>query len=231
MGFNVGIFLVLYVVISTAAAIYLHYEKHHVINWVQCALAFFLPLNSLICVWEIALGIYIDDIKKDFTRLAKTWRNKEFSACVDFFTTPVGLAEILSLRFWTRVWSTYALYDPSYASKESFGFFVDVSNGFSFLVPSLVFLWAMTNDLSVGGSAVDARTLGMIGLVKFYVEFHGTVVYFSSYFLNKRYKGFSTTEVALFVGLSNGLWFFLPLAGIYACCSMIQTNSFAVLRT
>ena len=78
---------------------------------------------------------------------------------------------------------------------------------------------------------VNARTIGMIGLVKFYVEFHGTVVYFTSYFLNKRFVGFSKTEVALFVGLSNGLWFFFPLVGIYACGSMIQSNSFSVLRS
>ena len=81
-----------------------------------------------------------------------------------------------------------------------------------------------------GGSVMDARAVGMVGLVKFYVEFHGTVVYFTSYFLNKRYVGFSKTEVALFVGFSNGLWFFFPLAGIYACACMIQSNSFAVLR-
>ena len=75
------------------------------------------------------------------------------------------------------------------------------------------------------------RTLGVIGIIPFYVEFHGTVVYFTSYILNKRYKGFSTTEVALFVGGSNGLWFVFPLIGCYVCFDMIQTNSMDILRT
>ncbi len=228
MALNVALFLVLYIGLATGCSIWLHHDKYHVLNWVQMALAFFLPLNTIICVWEICLGIYIDEIKKDFIRLAKKWRNKEFGACMEFFMTPVGLTEICSLRFWTRVWSTYALYDPSYSNQESFGFFVDVSNGFAFLVPSLAFLWAMTYDFPI---AIEARTLGIIGLIKFYTEFHGTVVYFLSYFFNKRYVGFSKSEVGMFVGLSNGLWFVFPLIGMYSCCCMIQSNSFDVFRT
>jgi hypothetical protein len=246
MAFNVGIFLVLYVVISTAVPIWLHSDKYGVINWVQCCLSFFLPLNTIICVWEIALGLHIDTIKANYQALRMRWKGKEFGACVEFFSTPIGLRDIFSLRFWTQVWSTYALYDPSYSNKESFGFFVDVSNGFCFLLPSLLFLYAMTFDVSTASLSLplpflaaplsialpsSARSLGMLGLVKFYVEFHGTCVYFLSFFLNKRYKGFSVAEVGLFVGLSNGLWFVFPIIGMYACVNMIQTDSFAILRT
>lgn len=77
---------------------------------------------------------------------------------------------------------------------------------------------------------IPARVLGMLGLVKFYQEFYGTCIYFLSYVLNKRYKNRSAFEVALFVGFSNGLWFFFPLVGMYASYMMITTDTFAVFR-
>jgi hypothetical protein len=225
--FTVGVFLVLYVVLSTGASIYLHEKEHGVVNWLQCCLAFFLPLNSLICVWEISLFINIDHIKAEYTKLKRNFKGKELEACANFFTAPLSLSNLFSLKYWSNVWSTYALYDPSYSNKESFGFFVDVSNGFSFLLPSLLYLYAMTYDIS---TYMSARALGLMGLVKFYVEFHGTCVYFLSFFFNRRYKGFSNFEVGLFVGFSNGLWFVFPLLGCYASYYLIESNSFAVLR-
>jgi hypothetical protein len=218
---------VLYVVLSTGASIYLHRKNYGAINWLQCCLAFFLLLNSLICVWEISLFVYIDHIKAEFTTLKRKFKGKELQACANFFTAPLTVADALSLKYWSKVWSTYALYDPSYANKESFGFFVDVSNGFTFLLPSLLFLYAMTYDVS---AYISARALGLMGLIKFYVEFHGTCVYFLSFFLNHRYKGFSMFEIGLFVGFSNGLWFIFPLLGCYASYYLVETDSFDVLR-
>eukprot|EP00606_Chrysophyceae_sp_TOSAG23-5_P000012 GSChrysophyteH2.ASY1.ANO1.1586.1 assembled CDS len=166
-------------------------------------------------------------IKEQYLELRKVYKGNELAACVQFFTAPLGVSEVISLKYWSKVWSTYSLYDPSYSNKESFGFFVDVSNGFCFLLPSLMFLYAMTYDVS---AYLSARELGMIGMVKFYVEFHGTCVYFLSFFLNNRQQGFSNLEVGLFVGFSNGLWFVFPLLGVYACYCMIMTDTFAVLR-
>jgi hypothetical protein len=76
----------------------------------------------------------------------------------------------------------------------------------------------------------DPRTLGMMGLIKFYQELYGTCIYFLSYILNKRYKGRSFLEVALFVGLTNGLWFVFPLIGILSCVQLIYSGSFSVFR-
>jgi hypothetical protein len=77
---------------------------------------------------------------------------------------------------------------------------------------------------------MDPRTLGMLGLIKFYQELYGTCIYFLSYILNKRYKGRSAMEVSLFVGLTNGLWFIFPLIGMIASARMIYSGSFNVFR-
>lgn len=224
---TVGAFLASYVVITTGLATWLHFKEHGAINAFQIALAFFLPLNMLICIWEVGLGLNIERIKLEYKAQAKIWRGKEWSSIVDFFYTPLTLTQLFTLKYWSRVWSTYSLYDPSYQNKESFGFFVDVSNGWSFFFPSGLFLYAMTYDID---ALMSPRTLGCIGLVSFYVMLHGTCVYFLSFFLNERHKRFSALEVALFIGGSNGLWFFFPLIGVRVCYELIQANSMIIVR-
>jgi hypothetical protein len=181
----------------------------------------------LICYFEMALGMYIDKIKVDYKAQSKVWRGKEFDSIIDFFYTPLTLGQLASPRYWTRVWSTYSLYDPSYSNMESFGFFVDVSNGWCFMLPSALFLYSMTYGPP---SFMNIRTLACIGLVSSWVMMHGTCIYFLSFFFNGRHKRFSAKEVALFIGGSNGLWFVFPLVGVYVCYDMIQTNSFDVVR-
>jgi len=225
-GFTVGVFLVLYVLLSTAVPIYLHTREHGRANAVQGLLAFFLGLNSLICIWEMALGLHISHIKKEYLALQSKYGDDRLGAVMAFFYTPLSPSLLFSTKFWSKVWSTYSLYDPSYSNRESFGFFVDVSNGWTTILPSLLYLYAMT--YSVAG--VSARLLGCVGLVKFYVEFHGTCVYFLSFFFNQRHHNKSPLEVALFVGVSNGLWFIFPLLGVWASTNLIFSNSFAIFR-
>ena len=57
--------------------------------------------------------------------------------------------------------------------------------------------------------------LGMLGLISNYQMLYGTVIYFSSFIFNRRYRGLTPTEIALFVGCTNGLWFALPLLGMH----------------
>ena len=72
---------------------------------------------------------------------------------------------------------SYSLYDPSYCNKESFGFFADVGNGYTTLVPSFLYLFCMITKSPI----VEPQIMGVIGILKFYQEFYGTVIYFLSY--------------------------------------------------
>ena len=54
----------------------------------------------------------------------------------------------------------------SYQDQTTFGFFVDVGNGFTTLLPTL--LWAVAMTWPVIG--MPARALGSMGLIKFYQE-------------------------------------------------------------
>jgi hypothetical protein len=59
---------------------------------------------------------------------------------------------------------------------------------------------------------------------------YGTVIYFVQFMYHRRYAGRTFFEVALFVGLSNGLWFAFPFMGMYCSAMMIRSNSFDIVR-
>lgn len=218
--------LIIYVAITFAAAIYCHRLKYNSINIYHASLAFFLPLNTLIGVWEISLGLNITHIYNEYLALNKKYGSNKFNSVIDFFNYSVSFKELVSLKFWSRVWSTYSLYDPSYSNKESFGFFVDVGNGWTTTIPSILFLYCMTYDVTF----ISARTLGVIGLLKFYQELYGTCIYFLSFILNERYKNKSIAEIVLFVALTNGLWFLFPIIGMIVSYDLIISENFNIVR-
>jgi hypothetical protein len=218
-------FLIGYVALGTLVPVYLHYVTHHLWNLPQILLTFFLNLNILISFWEISLGLYIQQIHSQSKELKKKYLRNEFQAVLEFFSSPLSLQDCLTFRHWTRVWSTYSLYDPSYSNQESFGFFVDVGNGWTTLLPSILYLVGMTIDV------LPARAMGIMGVIKFYQEFYGTVIYFLSFIFNKRYEGKGMIEISLFVGVSNGLWFVFPLLGMAYSIAMIYADNYDVFRS
>ena len=225
MSFRVAHFLCLFLVSSTSLACFIHHQNFSRVPPLTILLAFFLILNTLICIWEISLGININLIRKDYENLRTKYKNKN-DAVIALMMEPLSLSKVLSLKFWSKIWSTYSLYDPSYSNIESFGFYIDVGNGWTTIIPSLLYLVCMISK----NPLIDARLMGIIGILKFYQEFYGTVLYFLSYILNKRYQGVSLMTVLLFVGLSNGLWFFIPMAGMYTSYEMINTGSYAIFH-
>ncbi|KAJ1459254.1 hypothetical protein M885DRAFT_479532 [Pelagophyceae sp. CCMP2097] len=209
----------------------IHYSKHGVVNSWQVFLSFFAGLNTLICFWELALAYRIDLIQSDFAKLllrvddtngAQRGQESRFAIVGALFMKPMARRDVVSLSFWSQIWSTYSIYDPSYANKEAFGFFIDCGNGHSTLLPSILWLVGMTYNV------VPARAFGLVGLVVFYQELYGTVVYFASFCVNKRYRNRTALEVALFVGLSNGLWIFGPATGMVASLRCVYDENYTV---
>lgn len=222
---RVYLFLITFVVLSTAIPTYVYYNKFGSISAAHVNLSFFLSLNSLICMWEIALGLHITKISEDYRLLHKKYGKNRMNAVTDLMAYDLTITEAFSLRFWGRIWSIYSLYDPSYSNRESFGFFIDVGNGWTTLLPTLLFLYSITTRDS---RLLGASTMGLIGLVKFYQELYGTCIYFLSFFFNKRFIGKTYFEVLLFVGFTNGIWFFYPFLGMFLSYHMIKSNTFDI---
>lgn len=172
---------------------------------------------------EICLSLHIASIRAEYkTLLAKHGKNP-VQAVLNLMSRDLSLAEMLTLKTWASIWSVYSLYDTSYSNQESFGFFVDFGNGWVTILPTALMLVGMTFH-----GIVSARVLGLINLVAFYQECYGTVMYVVSYLFNKRYVDRSPVECALVVGISNSLWFFFPIYGMYLCYDLIVTDSYSV---
>ena len=259
-GIPMWSFLIFYLFTVTGIAIYSQYKLHNVLlHPIHVALSFFLALNLIVCFFEMVLFYKHDRIAKkcrEYQKILTTRIEDGFappsrlSFGLNFFTgLKVNFQNVFSSELWTEVWAYYSVFDRSYGNTESFGYFIDVGNGFSTIVPTVIFLFGMTCHgvgfeewllETFGGSdgslmayyilsfvsiIGEARTLGIIGFASFWQEFYGTIVYFLSFIHNKRHLKLTSKENGFFVCLTNGLWIVFPLVGMFASWKLIKEGN------
>lgn len=188
-------------------------------SWAGTAIALFLSINILICFWELILYFYSTEVADEYTRSIAA-EATSFGLIGRIFSARERHAG-LNPKYWVRVWSYYARLDRDYIDRRSFGFNVDVGNGFSTLLPSAFILIMMT------WQAVPARWLGMLMLVVFYQMAYGTVVYFFSYVVNRRGEGHSFGILLALVGGANVIWIVLPVWGMVAAVQLVLTGEYS----
>jgi len=203
---------------------YQHYAYYEQVSLLQICLSLFLCINLLICIWEIILFFYIETIRDNYQGKLKKLEPGDIGKI--FLFQQVSLSEVIKPRYWTQVWVTYSLMDEGYSNTKSFGWAIDIGNGFSTLVPTVVFLLGMTLQQSL----ISPKWLGIVGLQSFYQEFYGTVVYFTQYVVNKRWEKHQSTviQIILLVIVPNIIWIVFPVIGIYASIQLILQESFDV---
>ncbi len=212
------------IVTGTAFHIWLHQRVHGAYNPTQIGLAFFLVINVLINWWEIALMVCQDQIRAEYETIKEPYRGREMQRIGEIFARPIPLLQVLSFRQWTTIWSSYSLFDPGYSDRRSFGYNIDVGNGFTTIIPAALFAFGMTFEL------MPPRWLGILGLIMFWQMFYGTAVYFFQFFNNGRHKGHSVKDLLLFVGITNLMWFVFPIWGLCASIQLVLDGSYGVFR-
>jgi hypothetical protein len=179
-----------YVVLTTGLPVQWHVMRHGSVSLLQAALQFFLGLNLIVCMWEFVLFFEMDLIEKKSRFYEKEFKGRPLDIAVNTFTLDVHLGNVFSSELWAELWACYSAFDASYADRQSFGYFIDVGNGFSTLIPTVVLSLGMTAHGGKASGAFDlpvsARTLGVVGLLFFYQMFYGTCVYFFSFVRNNR---------------------------------------------
>ncbi len=169
------------------------------------AAAFFFAVNGLIAFWELALHRYADAIRDEYEASREAARGRELQHIFAFFGRRIATRDVFTLKPWASVWAAYAVMDPAYADKKSFGFAIDIGNGYSTLLPSLLVPIAIVFEW------VPARWLGILIVLFSWQMFYGTVLYFTSFIINRRYEGHRLFDIFVFVGLSNLVWTTFPL--------------------
>lgn len=193
-----------------------HYVVHGSLNAWHATLSLFFAINTLICFWEISLGLEIEEIERRH-------RAGSQETALGLFRTLASPRDLLSPRLWSRIWSVYARYDPSYADRRSYGFAIDVGNGWSTLVPGLLVQTGLTFAI------LPATVVGILGALMYYQKFYGTCLYFFSYFVNRRYAGQRLRDLIPMVGATNAIWLTFPLIGLYVCIRLILDSNFEIV--
>ncbi len=216
-------FTALVVVVLIVAGLGTRYYLQQNLSLIHAALSVFLSINVLICYWEACLFLQRTRIEKRTVY----WRNRKIETGrvphVEFFSAKFPWARILSTSLWADVWATYSQYDPSFADRRTFGFNVDISNGFFTLLPTLFLYAAITVYF------LPAYVTGIVGLILSWQWTYMTSVYWVSFFVAKRHKNLPKPDLYLYVLATNSPWVLFPLLGLFVSIRLIVDGNYSVL--
>lgn len=224
-GLTVPVALVVAVAVAggTLLGILVRLRTHGELNFLHSLFCLFFSVNLLICYWEICLFFLRDRIG---TR-AGYWRELQDatgrSPAHGFFATRIRLTQVLSPAVWADAWAAYCYYDDSYADRRTFGFNVDIANGFVTPVPTLVLYVAFTIGYP---SAVVA---GIIGLMLSWQWVYMTSTYLVSFFVARRHTLLSRRDMYIYIVAINSFWILCALLGVYVSIALIFNGDYRVL--
>ena len=193
------------------------------LNLSYLLLSLFLMINLLIAYWECCL-YWRRDYIEERTRYWRDWSAETGrTPAVEFLTSSVPLRRILSPTVWADTWATYTQYDGSYADRRTYGFNVDIANGFFTPVASLVFLGAMTFEF------LPAWLAGILGVGLFWQWVYVSSLYIVSFWVAGRHRQISRTDFWIYVFGPNSVWVLFPLFGLYVAARLIFDGNYGVL--
>jgi len=218
-----GLFAALVVATLTLAGIGARYLVHGDLHGLHSLLSLFLSINLLIAYWEICLFLRRDLVE---TRTAywREWRKRTGrTPAIEFLRARVALVRMLSPTLWADIWAVYSQYDSSYADRRTFGFNVDIVNGFLTPVPSLIVYAAYTFEV------FPAVLTGIVGVILFWQVMYGASVYLISFFVAGRQARISRRELCAWIVAPNSPWMAGGLLGVYVSIRLIVDGDYGVL--
>lgn len=218
-----GLFAALIVAALTLLGIGARYQVHGDVNVLHALLGLFLSINLLIAYWEICLFLRRDLVERR-TEHWREWRQRTGGTpAVEFLRAKVPLARMLSPALWADVWAAYSQYDGSYADRRTFGFNVDIVNGFFTPVPTLIVYAAWTFHF------LPAVWTGIVGVILFWQVMYGASVYLVSFFVAGRQARISRRELYTWILTPNSPWMAGGLLGVYVSIRLITDGDYRVL--
>jgi hypothetical protein len=141
----------------------------------------------------------------------------------------ITVSQAFSLEYWSIIFSQYASLDPSYVQHTSWSFWIDVGNGFTMPIPTLLLSIAVSGypDLPSVAS-IPPRVVGIIAIVINYQMLYGTVMYFVNYSYNRYHVGASLASRVVVV-VSNLIWIVGPIGWMVTGYRFVVNGSFVAV--
>ena len=218
-----GLFAALVVTLLALLGIYTRYHFAGDLNLIHCLMSLFFSTNLLVCYWEVCLFLKRDYIETRTEYWRRRQRETGRTPAVEFLTTRVPLRRILSPTVWADVWATYSLFDGSFSDRRTWGFNVDVANGFFTPIPTVILYGAFTVEF------MPAVLAGILGLVLSWQWTYMTSVYWVSFFVARRQRHITQGEMYLYIGALNAPWVLFGLLGMYVSARLILDGDYRVL--
>ena len=222
-GMPAGLFAALVIATLAFAGVGGRYCARGDFDVIHAVLSLFFSINLLICYFEACLFLRRDYIeaRTDYWRERRDETGK--TPATQFLLTKVPLTKTLSPTVWADIWATYAQFDGSYADRRTYGFNVDIANGFATPLPTLLLYAAYTFDM------LPALVAGIIGVMLFWQLTYMTSVYLVSFFVANRQARISRGELYIYILAMNAPWILCPLLGLYVSIRLILDGDYSVL--
>ena len=199
------------------------YLLHGDLDVFHCLLTLFFAINLVVCYWEMCLFFRRDCIEER----SDYWRGRRDDTgrtpAVEFLTTSVPLNRILSPTVWADVWATYSMFDSAYADRNTYGFNIDIGNGFATPAPALILYVTYTDGL------LPAVAAGILGVMLFWQWVYGSSLYVVSFLVGRKRARITVRELYLYVFGLNAIWVVIPMLGLYVSVRLILDGDYSAL--
>lgn len=218
-----GLFSVAVIATLALAGIGARYGTHGDFDVIHALLSLFFSINLVIFYWEICLFFKRDHIGKRAAYWGDLRRETGRTPVVEFLVKKVPLSRLLSPTLWADLRATYSQYDGSYADRRTYGYNVDIGNGLTTPIPTLILYAAFTVDLLL------ALVAGIIGTMLFWQLTYMTSVYWVSFFVSRRHARISRRERIIYIYAMNYPWVLFALLGLFVSIRLIVDGDYSVL--
>ena len=222
-GAPAGLVAVVAVALLALPGIGVRYLLHGDVDAFHCLFSLFFSINLLIAYWEICLFFRRDYIEKRAEFWRRRWRDTGRTPALEFLTSSVPLNRILSPTVWADVWATYSVFDSAYADRNTYGFNIDIANGFATPAPSLVLYATYT------GGLLPAVAAGILGAMLFWQWVYGSSLYLVSFFVGQKRALITRREFWIYIFSLNAIWVLLPMLGVYLSVRLVVDGDYRVL--
>ncbi len=218
-----GLIAVIAIMLLALPGIAARYALHDGLDPFHFLFSLFFSINLLICYWETCLYFRRDQIERRAEHWREWQRDSGRTPALEFLTARVPIRRSLSPTVWAEVWATYSMFDSAYADRNTYGFNIDIGNGFVTIAPSLMLYAAYT------GGVIPAMAAGIVGAMLFWQWVYASSLYVVSFFVGRKWKLIAARDFYIYVLGPNAVWVLIPIVGIYVSIRLILDGDYAVL--